>query len=43
MAAYRNFSQYGILVLIGFLYFGGFNLFVLPVVTVVYRLLGLPY
>ena len=43
IAAYRNFSQYGILVLIGFLYFGGFETFVFPVVGVVYELLGLPH
>jgi Zn-dependent protease len=43
VAAYRNFSAYGILVLIGFLYFGGFQVFVFPVVGVVYTLLGLPH
>jgi Zn-dependent protease len=41
--AYRNFSRYGILILIGFLYLGGFQTFVMPVVAVVLRLLGLPY
>jgi Zn-dependent protease len=43
IAAYRKFSQYGILVLIGFLYFGGFERIVYPVVGVIYRLLRLPY
>jgi len=43
IAAYRNFSQYGMLILVGFLYFGGFDMLVYPVVRVVYRLLGLPY
>lgn len=42
IAAYRNFSQYGMLVLIGFLYLGGFRIFILPVVGVLCRLLGLP-
>jgi len=43
IAAYRNFSQYGMLILIGFLYLGGFRIFILPVVGVLCRLLGLPY
>lgn len=43
IAAYRNFSQYGILILVGFLYLGGFERIVFPVVGVVYRLLGLPH
>jgi Zn-dependent protease len=43
IAAYRNFSQYGLLILIGFLYFGGFDKIIAPVVGVVYRLLRLPY
>jgi Zn-dependent protease len=43
IAAYRNFSQYGMLILIGFLYFGGFETFIYPVVTVLYKLLGLPH
>jgi Zn-dependent protease len=43
IAAYRNFSQYGMLILIGFLYFGGFEKLIFPVVGVVYRLLGLPH
>ena len=40
--AYRNFAQYGMLILLGFLYFGGFDVIVLPVVGVLYKLLGLP-
>ncbi|MCX5643739.1 MAG: site-2 protease family protein [Phycisphaerae bacterium] len=43
IAAYRSFSRYGMLILIGFLYFGGFRIFILPVVGVLCRLLGLPY
>ncbi len=43
IAAYRNFSQYGILILVGFLYFGGFEKLIAPIVGVVYRLLGLPH
>jgi Zn-dependent protease len=43
IAAYRNFSRYGMLILIGFLYLGGFRIFILPVVGVLCRLLGLPY
>jgi Zn-dependent protease len=43
IAAYRDFSRYGMLILIGFLYLGGFRVFILPVVGVLCRLLGLPY
>jgi Zn-dependent protease len=43
IAAYRNFSQYGMLILIGFLYLGGRETFVYPVVVVLYKLLGLPH
>jgi Zn-dependent protease len=39
---YRRFSQFGMLILIGFLVFGGFRLIVSPVVAVVYAALGLP-
>ena len=39
---YRRFSQFGMLILIGFLLFGGFRLIVWPVVAVVYAVLGLP-
>jgi len=40
--AYRNFARYGMLILIGFLFFGGFQVIVLPVVALFYTLLGLP-
>ncbi len=39
--AYMNYARYGMIVLIGFLVLGGFNL-ILPVVTTLYILLGLP-
>jgi Zn-dependent protease len=39
---YRKFSQFGMLILIGFLLFGGFRLTVWPLVAVVYAVLGLP-
>lgn len=39
---YRKFSQFGMLILIGFLLFGGFRLIVWPLVAVVYAVLGLP-
>lgn len=39
---YRKFSQFGMLILIGFLLFGGFRLIVWPLLTVVYAVLGLP-
>jgi len=39
---YRRFSQFGMLILIGFLLFGGFRLIVWPLVAVVYAVLGLP-
>ena len=39
--AYMNFARYGMIVLIGFLVLGGFSL-ILPVVTTLYVLLGLP-
>jgi Zn-dependent protease len=39
---YRNFARYGMFILIGFLLLGGFDLIVLPIVTVFYFLLGLP-
>lgn len=40
--AYSNFARFGMLILIGFLLFGGFRLIILPVVGVFYALLGLP-
>ena len=42
IAAYRNFSQYGMLILIGFIYLGGFDIMIRPIITVFFRLLGLP-
>jgi Zn-dependent protease len=39
--AYNQFSRYGIFILIGFLLLGGFQ-FILPVVGILYSLLGLP-
>ena len=42
IAAYESFSRYGMLVLIGLLFFGGFNMIVVPVVGILYMLLGLP-
>ena len=40
--AYRHFAQYGIFVLIGFIWFNGFEKVILPVVARLYVLLGLP-
>jgi Zn-dependent protease len=42
ISAYAAFSRFGMLAVIAFLFFGGFRIFVLPVVAVVYILLGLP-
>ena len=42
IAAYRYFAQFGIFILIGFLWFGGFYRIVFPVVARLYALLGLP-
>jgi Zn-dependent protease len=39
--AYNQFSRYGIFILIGFLLLGGFQ-FILPVVGILYNILGLP-
>lgn len=39
---YRNFSRFGMFVLIGFLLLGGFQIIILPVVALFYALLGLP-
>ncbi|MHC4559733.1 MAG: site-2 protease family protein [Planctomycetota bacterium] len=39
---YRRFAQFGMLILIGFLLLGGFNIIILPVVALFYTLLGLP-
>ena len=40
--AYNNFSRYGLFILIGFLMLGGFEWIILPVVGMLYSLLGLP-
>ncbi len=40
--AYRQVSQFGLFILIGFLAFGGFDRIILPVVGLLYALLGLP-
>ena len=37
-----KFARFGMLILVGFLFLGGFDLIVLPVVAVFYTLLGLP-
>lgn len=42
ITAYSNFARFGMLLLVGFLFLGGFDLIVLPVVAVFYTLLGLP-
>ena len=42
IAAYRKFSQYGLFILIAFLFLGGFAILVWPVVGLLYTLLGLP-
>jgi len=39
---YNNFARYGIFILIGFLFFGGFQFIVMPAVALFYALLGLP-
>jgi len=43
IAAYRNFSRFGLLILVAFLVLDGFRMFVLPVVAGLYTLLGLPF
>ena len=40
--AYRKVAQFGMLILIGFLVLGGFEKIILPVVGLLYTLLGLP-
>jgi len=42
LVAYQTFSRFGLLVLIAFLFFGGFEIIVLPVVGALYTLLRLP-
>jgi Zn-dependent protease len=39
---YNNFSRFGLLILLAFLFLGGFQFIILPVVGVLYYLLGLP-
>jgi Zn-dependent protease len=43
IAAYGTFSQFGMLILIGFLFLGGLETVVYPVVGLVYTLLRLPF
>ena len=40
--AYRSFSRFGMLALIAFLFLGGFEIVILPVVGILYTLLRLP-
>jgi len=42
ISAYNNFARFGMFILVGFLLLGGFQLIVLPVVALLYALLGLP-
>jgi Zn-dependent protease len=42
ISTYNNFARFGMLVLIGFLLFGGFQIIVFPVAALFYVLLGLP-
>ena len=42
VAAYKYFAQFGIFILVGFLFFGGFDRIVFPIVLRLYALLGLP-
>jgi len=39
---YRNFSRYGMFILIGFLFLGGFDKIIMPLVALIFSLLGLP-
>jgi Zn-dependent protease len=39
---YRNFSRFGMFILIGFLLLGGFERVILPLVALLYSLLGIP-
>lgn len=39
---YRNFSRYGMFILIGFLFLGGFDRIIMPLVALLFSLLGLP-
>ncbi len=40
---YRNFSQFGMLILIGFIFFGGFQLIVSPFIRLFFNLFRLPF
>jgi Zn-dependent protease len=40
---YRNFSRYGMFILIGFLFLGGFERVIMPLVALLFSLLGLPF
>ncbi|MBN1807242.1 MAG: site-2 protease family protein [Sedimentisphaerales bacterium] len=40
---YRNFARYGMFILIGFLFFGGFRLIVSPFIRLFFTLFGLPF
>jgi Zn-dependent protease len=40
---YRNFSRYGMFILIGFLFLGGFDKIFMPLVALLFSLLGLPF
>ncbi|MCP4608527.1 MAG: site-2 protease family protein [Planctomycetes bacterium] len=40
---YRNFSRYGMFILIGFLFLGGFERVIMPLVALIFSLLGLPF
>jgi Zn-dependent protease len=40
---YRNFSRYGMFILIGFLFLGGFDKIFMPLVALFFSLLGLPF
>ena len=39
---YQNFTRYGMFVLIGFLFLGGFDKIIMPLVALFFTLLGLP-
>jgi len=39
---YRNFSRYGMFILIGFLFLGGFDKIIMPLVALFFTLFGLP-
>jgi Zn-dependent protease len=39
---YQNFSRFGMFILIGFLFLGGFQIVIVPLVALFYSLLGLP-